>query len=66
MRSKRVTLALLETAAVLLLLVTAARADAPAIQAAVALTSRPNIIWISNEDMSPRLGVTATNWRELR
>ena len=56
MRSKRVTLALLETAASLSLLVTAARAEAPAIQATAALTSRPNIIWISNEDMSPRLG----------
>ena len=57
MRSKRVTIALLGTAAALSLLVTAARAEVPAIQAAAALTSRPNIVWISNEDMSPRLGV---------
>ena len=56
MRSKRVTIALLGTAAALSLLVTAARAEVPARQAAAALTSRPNIIWISNEDMSPRLG----------
>ena len=56
MRSKRVTLALLGTAAAFSLLVTAARAEVPARQAAAALTSRPNIIWISNEDMSPRLG----------
>ena len=56
MRSKRVTLAFLGTAAALCSLVMAARAEEPATQA-VSLTSRPNIIWISNEDMSQRLGV---------
>ncbi len=56
MRS-RVTLALLGTAAALCLLVATGRAQQPAAQAAASLTSRPNIVWISNEDMSPRLGV---------
>ena len=53
----RVTLALLGTAAALCLLVATGRAQQPAVQAAASLTSRPNIVWISNEDMSPRLGV---------
>jgi len=34
----------------------AAQAPAPPVQPAAATRARPNIVWISNEDMSPHLG----------
>jgi arylsulfatase A-like enzyme len=51
------TLAMLGTAAALCGLALPSWAERPASQAAAKPTTRPNIIWISNEDMSPRLGV---------